>query len=239
MHRDRSGRGAGRNRLLSALPAAEFDRIAPHLQDFLLKFAEKLYEAGDLIEHVYFPHSGMVSLLTVLDSGDSIETATIAEEGAAGAMTALTDRKAFARVIVRIPGKASRIDAGKFHAIVAGNETLRNLVAIACINLRRQIQQMAACNAVHGISFRLARWLLQSHDYSDGDTLPFTQDFLSQMLGVRRATVTLAARRLQAEGVIDYRHGSIEILNRAGLERHACECYRIIRRQTDALGHKR
>jgi CRP-like cAMP-binding protein len=220
---------------LSALPAAEFARLAPLLQDYPLKVGEVLREPGIPIAHVYFPRSGMISLVVVLASGKSVETAMIGNEGAIGAMSAHTDSRAFSRAIVRLPGTASRVALEKFHAVYRASDAIRNVIARYHVVLLREVQQITACNAVHDIYARLARWLLQSYDHSDGNTLPFTQDFLAQMLGVRRATVTMAARRLQSEGIIDYRHGSIEILNRARLERRACECYRIMRRQAESL----
>jgi CRP-like cAMP-binding protein len=223
----------GENVLLNTLPTADLQRIAPLLQDYPLNAGEVLREAGGRIEHVYFPHSGMISLVIELSNGARVETATI------GAMSVHTGSKAFSGAIVRLPGRALRITLERFQSFYRTSEAMRSVIARFHVVLLRQVQQLTACNAVHDVNARLSRWLVQSHDHGNGIPLPFTQDFLAQMLGVRRATVTLAAQRLQNDGIINYRHGSIEIIDRAGLERRACECYWIVSQLADSVGGRK
>jgi CRP-like cAMP-binding protein len=191
-------------------------------------------EAGEPVEYVYFPHAGMVSLLAVMLDGQGIETATVGSEGVVGALSAFDGRRGFTRAVVQAPLVASRISALQFHAVLQKNETLRNVIASYKEILLAQVQQTAACNALHPLECRLARWLLQTRDRIDSDVLPLTQEFLSQMLGVRRTTVTLVARQLEQAGVIQNRRGRIVVTDRKGLEDLACECYAVVRDQISA-----
>jgi CRP-like cAMP-binding protein len=173
----------------------------------------------------------MVSLLAIMSDGQGIETATVGSEGVVGAMSGFGASRGFTRAVVQAPLVASRISSLQFQAAVQKSETLRNLMASYSEALLAQVQQTAACNALHAMESRLARWLLQTRDRIDTDVLPLTQDFLSQMLGVRRTTVTLVARQLEQAGLIQNRRGRIVIIDREGLEDVACECYAIIRDQ--------
>lgn len=222
------------NRLLAALPAADFSLLAPDLKDMALDRGMVLRELGDPLQHVYFPHAGLISIVTVMPSGETVETATVGCEGAVGATAGLGSRLAFGRAIVQLPGTASRISSARFQAAAAQSSALRDLILRYNELLIAQTQQSAACNILHDVEARLCRWLLHSSDRS-GDMVPLTQEFLAEMLGVRRTTVTIVARILQSAGMIRYRRGHIQILNRGALEEGACECYEIIRQQMEEV----
>jgi CRP-like cAMP-binding protein len=223
------------NRLLAFLAAGDFALLAPHLKDISPKQGTVLQEAGDPIELVYFPHSGMISLLAVMEAGNAVETATIGREGAVGATSGLGGRTAAARAVVQIVGVSARITAARFQEAVSQSPALRDLVIRYNDVQQALVQQSAGCNALHHVDRRLCRWLLQTRDRSDSDILPLTQEFLSEMLGVQRTTVTMLARQLQDLGLIHYRRGRIEIRDRHGLEHKACECYAMVRRRNDEV----
>jgi CRP-like cAMP-binding protein len=229
--------GSPRNVLLSALPGTDLARLEGALHHFELIPGTVLHEPGDPIGYVVFPHSGMVSLQVVLGDSDSIEANSIGRDGIIDAAAAMTRHRAFTRAVVQLAGIASRMPATDFRRFVRDCEALRDLVFAHYVGTMWQVEQRAACAVRHDIVRRLSRWLLQAHDRSDGDTLPFTQDTLAQLLGVRRASVTLAARRLQGANLIAYSYGSITILDRAGLERRSCECYRIMHGRSGAVGY--
>jgi CRP-like cAMP-binding protein len=224
-----------RNRLLALLPPADFSLLAPHLKEVPIERGAVLHEPGDQILHVYFPHSGMISVVAVMRDGDAVETATVGREGAIAASAGLGARIASARAIVQLPGMASRISTLRFGEAVDQSLGLRDLVVQYNEVLLAQVQQSVACNALHDVEARLCRWLLQTRDRMDSDTLPLTQEFLAQMLGVRRTTVTLVARILQSAGMIRYRRGQIEICDRIALEEGACECYLAVRQQIEQV----
>jgi CRP-like cAMP-binding protein len=223
------------NRFLTALPPNDFSLLAPHLRTVELERGAMLYDVGDEIEHVYFPHSGMVSLVAVTQSGASVETTTVGRGGVVGATAGLGSRTAVGRAVVQLPGLAARVPRAQFHAATQESAALHDLVVGYNDLLIGQIQQAVACNALHLLEGRLCRWLLQTHDCVDGDGIPLTQEFLGQMLGVRRTTVTIAARLLQSAGLIRYRRGTVQIIDRPALEDIACECYAVVRRHTDRL----
>lgn len=221
------------NRLLAALRPDEIALLQPHLKEIQLTQGAMLQEQGERIERVFFPHSGMISLVAVMRQGNSIETATIGREGAVGAMSGLGPRHAFTRAVVQMPGIGSQIATSKFQSIVEQSPAIRDIVVRYNEVLLAQVQQSAACNALHEAEARFCRWLLQSRDRSDSDIVPITQEFLAQMLGVRRTTVTLVAQSLQDDGLLRYRRGRVEILDRAGLEERACECYQVVSREIE------
>jgi CRP-like cAMP-binding protein len=232
----RNGVGNGRNRLLAALSPADFSLLAPNLTDIpLTPLGDVLQESGEAIKYVYFPQVGMISLLAVMQNGSAVETATVGREGAAGAMSGLGSRIAAHRSVVQIEGIASRIAAPRFEAAVNGSASIKDLVVRYSDRLMMMVQQSAGCNALHTLETRLCRWLLQTRDRHDNNRLPLTQEFLSQMLGVRRTTLTLIASDLQKAGLIRYRRGNIEIMDRSGLEAKACECYGVIRRRSEEV----
>ena len=226
---------SGRNRLLAALPPADFALLAPHLKPAPLQQNLVLHEQGDRIDQVYFPIEGIISLLTVMQQGDAVETATVGREGAVGALAGLGPRRSYTREIVQVAGSALRISASRFRKAADESRPVREIIVRYGEMLLIQVQQTAACNALHDVEERLSRWLLQARDRVDGNTIRLTHEFLSQMLGVRRPTVTVAAQMLQNAGLIRYHRGHIEILDRPGLEARACECYRAIRRQIESV----
>jgi len=179
----------------------------------------------------------MISLLAILETGEAIEIAAIGREGALGTRFGAGPQLSFARAVVQLAGTALRIDISQFNQAATRSSAIAALAMSANDVLLANLQQSAACNAMHGLEARLARWLLHARDRHDSDTLPLTQEFLSEMLGVRRTTVTLAARMLQNAGVIRYRRGHIKILDREGLEAVSCECYGAVRRNIARILH--
>jgi CRP-like cAMP-binding protein len=188
------------NRFLATLPPHDFSLLAPHLRTLALERGVMLHDVGEQIEHVYFPHTGMVSLVAVMQSGATVETATIGRAGVIGASAGLGARTTMARAVVQLPGTAAWLSASHFHAAAAQSQAIRDLIVRHNDLLLSQVQQSVACNALHALEARLCRWLLQTHDCTDGNIIPLTQEFLGQMLGVRRTTVTIAARLLQGAG---------------------------------------
>jgi CRP-like cAMP-binding protein len=194
-----------------------------------------LQEQEALVEDVYFPSSGVISLISVMEGGEVVETATVGREGAVGAFGGLGPWRAFTRAVVQVPGAAAVISVARFQAAAGQSSRIRNLILRYKEALLGQVQQTAACNALHPLEARLARWLLQTLDRADDPALPLTQDLMARMLAVRRTTVTLIASQLQDAGLIRYRRGHLHVLDRSRLEETACECYRTIRRRTDAI----
>ncbi len=221
------------NRLLDSLPVADAVLLKPQLKTISMVQGTLLQEQGDQVNHVYFPHSGMISLLAVMKQGQSVEIATVGREGAVGAMSGFGSRHAFTRAIVQVDGAASRISAAHFQEAMKKSASLRVTIVRYNEGLLAQVQQTAACNALHDLEQRLCRWLLQTQDRAGGDIITLTHEFLSQMLAVRRTTVTLVARGLQKAGAIEYRRGKIRIVDRRKLEKRACECYKVVSQQID------
>ena len=223
------------NQFLAALRPHDFSVLAPHLRTIPLERGVMLHDVGEEIEHVYFPHTGMVSLVAVMQSGATVETATIGRGGVIGASAGLGARWTFGRAIVQLPGTAAWLSAPHFLAAANESQAIRDLVVRYNDLLLAQVQQSVACNALHALESRLCCWLLQTHDCVDGDAIPLTQEFLGQMLGVRRTTVTIAARLLQSAGLIRYRRGLIHVIDRLALEEIACECYAVVRHNLDKV----
>jgi CRP-like cAMP-binding protein len=220
------------NRLLAALPPTDFSLFDSDLRASTFKQGAIVQEAGEPVDQVYFPQTGMISLLVITQEGVGIEAATIGREGAIGLHRGLGKRRSFTRAVIQVSGTISHISADVFERAVERSDAIKDMITHYTEVLWVEAQQIAACNAVHSAEARFARWLLQTQDRIDSDALPLTQEFLSQMLGVRRTTVTLVARALQQAGLIRYRRGQIVILDRAGLEEAACECYQIIQHET-------
>ena len=223
------------NKLLASLPRDHFDRLLPHLVTISLPQGDVLVEAGEEVDQIYFPHYGMLSLLAVLRDGKAIETATVGREGVVGAMAGLGLYKSLVRVVVQMPLAVSKIAATHFRTVAAGSEVIRNLCVRYNEVLLSQARVTAACNALHPIEARFCRWLLQSADRAGSDTVPLTQEFLAEMLGVRRTSVTEVASKVQNAGVITYSRGVIKILDRPALMRMSCECYETLLEQSAAL----
>jgi CRP-like cAMP-binding protein len=223
------------NRLLSALPPADFDLLARYLRKISLEQDAVLLRSGDRIEHVYFPHSGTISFMLDMPNGQTVATAVIGREGAVGMLSVLEPSRSPVTAVVRVTGIASRISAVRFHAAFSQSGAIRHAVQTHVRALLMQFQHVAACNALHSVEARMARWVLHIHDRIDGDVLPLTQDALSQLLGVRRTTVTHVVRKLRMSRAIrSDRRGLIEI-DRPRLEEAACECYEIMRRRIDQI----
>lgn len=222
------------NRLLAALPRADFSLLQPHLSLHTFDQGTRLLDAGDEVDAVYFPLNGMLSLLVVMQDGRAIETATVGREGAVGAMAGLGLYMSRVKVVVQLPTTLARIPASLFRKAVAGSPALRDLCVHFNETLLTQARITAACNALHQVDARFCRWLLQTVDRAESDTLALTQELLSQMLGVRRTSVTEVAGRFQAEGLISYSRGVIRILDRPALEARTCECYDTLKHELKA-----
>jgi CRP-like cAMP-binding protein len=212
------------NLFLKVLPARDLGLLKPFLQLVDLRQGELLGEPGQPVADVVFIEAGMVSLLTTMQDGTAIEIATLGRESIFGVLSALGNHRSNVRAIVQIDGAGWKIRASEFRAAVEKSRSLNHLVLLSSELGLAQMQQTAACNALHSAERRLCRWILQVHDRIDNDVIELTQDFLAQMLAVRRPTVTLIAQSLQSAGLIRYRRGRITILNHAGLEKLACEC---------------
>jgi CRP-like cAMP-binding protein len=218
-----------KNLILAAVSRQEYKRLLPQMESITLSLGESLYQSGDLIEYVYFPEKGLVSLVTHMHDGTAIEVGLIGRDGMVGIPVLLGDDIAFEEAIVQIAGSAMRMKSSILKETLKKNHSplLTELLLYTRI-LMKQIAQTAACNRLHTVEERLSRWLLMCHDRMESDELLLTQEFISNMLGTRRASVGSAATGLQTEGLIRYSRGCISILERVGLEEVACECYRAV-----------
>jgi CRP-like cAMP-binding protein len=224
-----------KNRILAALPAAEFARLAPSLRQVTLGSREVVYDPDRPIGHVYFPENCVVSIVGIMSDGSAVETATVGREGMVGLPVFLGTDRISAQAFCQVPGEAFRMTASVFRREIRRGRRLPTLLSRYTQVLIVQIAQSAACNRLHPLRQRCARWLLQTHDRVGADAFPFTHQFLSQMLGVRRATVTSVTGELQSEGLIANHYGRIAIRDRRALEGAACECYWIVRRELERL----
>lgn len=223
------------NRILAALPREVLSNLLPHLKPEFLPRGRVLCDWDESLKHVYFVERGLVSMVAVFTDHTTAEMATVGREGLIGIGNLLGGEHALGRYVVPMPALALTIDASRFRGALRESPELRarcNAYAQAFLG---EALQTAACNSVHMVEERCARWLLMSHDRSDGDTLALTQEYLADMLGVCRSTVTLTAGALQRAGLIRYRRGAISVLDRPGLEAASCECYRAIRDLYDRL----
>lgn len=223
------------NRLLAALPRKDYNRLVAQMERVPLPFAEVLYEPGDSIEYVYFPNHSIISLLSTVEDRSTLEVGIIGNEGMVGISVMLGVKASPHRALVQGEGSAMRMKVAAFRKAVSGDGALQKLLNRNIHALMTQIAQSAACNRFHQVEARLARWLLMTHDRIGSDEFRLTQQFLSDMLGVRREGVTYAARALQRNGLITYSRGHLTVLNRAGLEAAACKCYSIIKAEYDSF----
>ncbi|MFP6559392.1 Crp/Fnr family transcriptional regulator [Paraburkholderia sp. B3] len=223
------------NHLLAVLPDAEWARLAPHLVPADMPLGKVVYESGDRLDHVYFPSTAIVSLLYVMEDGASAEIAIVGNEGVIGIALFMGGETMPNRAVVQSAGRAYRLDARilkeEFHR--AG--PMQRLLLRYTQALITQMAQTAVCNRHHSIDQQLCRWLLLSLDRLPSNELDMTQELIANMLGVRRAGVTEAAMKLQDAGLIRYSYGHIEVLDRPGLEKRACECYSVVKREFDRL----
>jgi CRP-like cAMP-binding protein len=219
------------NKLLQTLPREDFQLLASQLVTMPLAQGIVLFEPGDEVGDVYFPLSGMVSMLAVMRDGKAIETATVGREGVVGAMAGVSLHVSTVRAIAQLPMFASRISAPRLRKAAEASKPIADLCVRYNEVLLEQARVTAACNALHRIEARFCRWLLQTRDRAENDTITLTQEFLSEMLGVRRTSVTEVASKIQAAGAISYSRGVIKILDLEALKRMSCECYETLREQ--------
>jgi CRP-like cAMP-binding protein len=223
------------NRLLGALPPEVLASLLSRLKLEVSPRGRVLCEIDEPLKHVYFVERGLVSLVAVFEDRTTAEMATVGREGLVGIGSVLGGEQALGRYVMPMPGLALAIEASQFRIALRESPELRAVCEAYAQAFLREALQTAACNSVHTVEERCARWLLMSDDRSDGDTLALTQEYLAGMLGVCRSTVTLVAGALQRAGLIRYRRGAITVLDRPGLERASCECYRVIRTQYELL----
>jgi CRP-like cAMP-binding protein len=216
------------NRLLATLSVGDEEAFFGHLKPFSAELGYVLQEPGQTLEHVYFPLYGMISLVASMKNGGLVETAVIGKEGAHGMIAALSNRPPLTRSVVQLSIKALRMATAPFLRCCEDSKGVRHMVNIGNDSFIAQVLQTAACNAAHAAESRLASWLLRSHDRGSGGIINLTQEYMAQMLGVRRTTVTMIAQELQALKLIRYTRGHLEIVDRRGLAKVACECYEVI-----------
>ena len=224
-----------RNSLLTSLDAGEYSELLDGAENVGLELRHVFYEANAPITHVYFVTHGVASIIAPVGDGASVEVGTVGNEGLIGLPLLLGADREAAKAFAQVAGSALRVTAAAFQHCVATSPALRGLFLRYAHSYLSQVSQSSACNRAHSIEERCARWLLLTHDRVGADEFPLTHEFLSFMLGVRRAGVTVAAGILQKAGFIDYTHGRITIVDREGLEGAACACYRIIRASYNGL----
>jgi CRP-like cAMP-binding protein len=225
------------NHMLASLPAKDFELIRPHLRSVDLGHELVLARAGETIPRVYFPHTGVISLVVCLSEGEMVEVAMIGRDGVFGASMVSDGAISLNDAMVQLPGVAFTLELPQFRSAAEQSQVFRKALVGQEQALLIQAQQSAACNAYHSVEARLSRWLLRMHDLFDSTTLPLTQVFLAQMIGVRRNSVSLVANVLQHAGLIRYIRGQIEITNLEGLKETACECYETVKMRCDGVLH--
>ena len=223
------------NRLLAALPTEDLDLLVRHFRLVELERDAVLVRSGDPTERLYFPLSGLIAFIMDMPNGQTVATAIVGNEGAVGVLSTLGPTRSPMTAVVRVAGLALQISPTRFHAALGRSMALNGAVQTLNRSLMAQFQHVAACNALHSVEARLARWLLQVRDRADGDVLPLTQETLAEFLGVRRTTVTQVISKLRDSGAIrSNARSSIEI-DRPRLEAAACECYQLMRRRIDRI----
>src|SRR6266446_8406546 len=223
------------NRLLAALPAKEYDRVLPELEPISLAFAQIIYAPGDTIRHVYFPNNSIVSLLAAEDHHASLEVGMIGNEGMTGISVFMGVNTSRTLALVQGAGTASRMKAATLRKESDSLGSFHRLLHRYTHSLLTQMSLSSACNRFHTLNSRLARWLLMTHDRVASDEFRLTQEFMSNMLGVRREGVNKVAGHLQREGFISYSRGHVTVLNRKALEKVSCDCYRTISAESERL----
>ena len=213
------------NRLLEALSPESIERLQPHFEPFALVVAEPV----EPTEHVYFPLVGMISVVATMQDGNSVEIGMIGREGMCSVSAILSDDTPFQNAMVQLPGSALRLKTRLLRDAMHEDDALRRRLLRYIQATLSAVSQSAACNRLHLLEQRCARWLLACHDRAEADKFPMTHEFLAMMLGVRRPGVTLAARALQESALITYNHGTMTVVDRQGLEAASCECYLVIR----------
>lgn len=224
-----------RNRILKHLPSSALKRLRPHLKEVTLSRRDPLHEPGKPMRYVYFPETAMISLLTVLKDGTHSEVAVIGREGILGLSVFLGAKKSTRRAFCQMPGNAWRLSAAELVKQTRRGGPLSEGLHRYSLALFALMAQLATCSRLHTIEQRCCCWLLMTHDRVEGDEFYVTHEFLSEMLSARRSGVTVIAGSLQRAGLISYRRGQVTVLDRKGLEKAACECYGIVRREFDRL----
>jgi CRP-like cAMP-binding protein len=217
------------NLLLASLSPSDAAALQPHLKSVHLQQQQILVEAGGAIEAIYFPTSAVISIVACLSTGELVEAAMIGRDGVVGASASLDGKISLSRMIVQLAGGAMMCSLGSLRSAAMQSQSLLSLLVRHEQTLYAQAQQSAACMASHHVEARLCRWLLRSRDLAGSDMLPFTQEFLSEMLGVRRTSVSVVAHTLQRAGMVKYARGKIQITDLEGLREAACECYQTIK----------
>jgi CRP-like cAMP-binding protein len=230
-----SASNGARNRLLDVLDVAARERLLAGAERVTLGLHDPVHEAGEPISHVYFPLHGVLSLVIPFEDGSLTEVATIGNEGFAGTALVLGTDRAVTRCFSQVPGESLRVDAGHFRAEFAATPETRSLFQRYTQTMIDQLSHSAACNSAHPVERRACRWILMCHDRVSQGEITLTQEFLAEMLGVRRPTVSMVAGMLQKAGLISYSRGRIRVVDRAGLEAASCECYAAVRRAFDRL----
>jgi CRP-like cAMP-binding protein len=220
------------NELLASLPESDLQLLMAHLTSVQLPQGTVMAEPGVDVDHAYFPLSGAVSLLVIMRDGKAIETGTVGREGVVGAMSGIAPCKWQVRAIAQLPMFAGKIASTKFRKAVSSSKAIANLCLRSNEGLLTEARVNVACNALHRIEARFCRWLLQTRDHVQSDTVMVTQEFLSEMLGVRRTSVTEVASKMQAAGAISYSRGIIKIIDLEALKALSCECYGTLRQHT-------
>lgn len=223
------------NLLIAALPSEARERLLPHLEFVSMPLGKVLYESGDTLKHVYFPTDSIVSLLYVMESGASAEISVVGNDGLIGVALFMGGESTTSRAIVQSAGSAYRVLGKRFKEEFNRHGEMLHLMLRYSQALITQMAQTAVCNRHHSIDQQLCRWMLLSLDRLSGSKLAMTQELIANMLGVRREGVTEAAGKLHRLGVIDYSRGIISVLDRDKLERLSCECYAVVKRETDRL----
>ena len=223
------------NRLLGLLPSRDYRQLRPHLEQVPLKHGQSLYRADEPIEFVYFIETGLGSLVSAMTNGKSAEVGTIGNEGMVGLPLALGDDRGSSAVYVSVAGVGLRMKAARFTKEMRRSATLRAVMSRYAHAFFAEVAKLAACHRFHTIEQRYCRWLLGTADCMQAVEFPLTQEFMAKMLGVQRTGVTLTANALRSAGLIRYTRGRVSIIDRRGLERRSCECYRVIKRDFDHL----
>jgi len=223
------------NRLLAALPESVYGRLQPDLESVPLALGQVIYEAHDALSHVYFPTTAIVSLLYTMENGSSAEMGIVGRDGVVGIAVFMGGDTTPNRAVVQSAGDALRLELAPFRREFRRVSELHRLLLLYTQALLTQMSQTAVCNRLHTVEQQLCRWLLLSHDRLESNELIMTQELIANMLGVRREGVSVAAHRLQRDGLIRYKRGHITILDRGGLESRVCECYQVVRKESDRL----
>jgi CRP-like cAMP-binding protein len=224
------------NKILSAIPDNEYALLRPHLEHLDMPHHLILYEPGQPLEFVHFPNSGMVSLVIATKDGKTVEVGEVGKEGFAGIQAAVGINRNEVREIVQIAGEGFRVKISALHDVLKSTPVLERILTRYAVVQGMQFAQTAACNRLHNIEQRLARWLLITHDRVESPSLAITHDFLATMLGTDRPTVSLAAGILQEKKSIEYTRGAVQILSRKKLEECTCECYQVIQQYNGEIG---